>query len=405
MSYFVGLDVSDNTISICIVNEKGEIVHETVSPTDPKLIDLELKKIELSIATIGLETGPMSNWLTGSLTKLGWDVRCIDSFKTNKLINMNINKTDRNDARIIAEVVRINCFSSIVKMDVHIKSSEAQDLKKAIDTRQTLVHARTRIYHAIKGILKGEGIKLPQASPDEFCKKVKEAIKNLMPLLISSTHSMLEAYATLSKQIDEMTLRLETIAKKNEDAKMLMEIPGVGAITALCFLAVIDDPKRFENSKSVGPYLGLTPTQYSSGQSQRQGSISKKGDKTLRTLLFECAVVLLFRSKKKSQLKTWGLKKAKKIGSRKAIVAVARKLAIQMHYVFLTKQPYAEIKLKPKPKEEHTLTTAQLELLLKRSQEKGFIQVTGIKQIKDLLQKRDSSNVKPKTKTNTKVTV
>ena len=139
-----------------------------------------------------------------------------------------------------------------------------------------------------------------------------------------------------------MTLRLETIAVKNEDAKMLMEMPGVGAITALCFLAVIDDPKRFKNSKAVGSYLGLTPTQYSSGQSERQGSISKKGDKTLRTLLFECAVVLLFRSKKKSALKTWGLKKAKTIGSRKAILAVARKLVIRMHHVFLTKQPYLD---------------------------------------------------------------
>ncbi len=201
-----------------------------------------------------------------------------------------------------------------------------------------------------------------------------------------------------------MTLRLETIAVKNEDAKMLMEMPGVGAITALCFLAVIDDPKRFKNSKAVGSYLELTATQYSSGQSERQGSISKKGDKTLRTLLFECALVLLFRSKKKSALKTWGLKKAKTIGSRKAILAVARKLVIRMHHVFLKKQPYIELKPKPKPKPEHTLTKEQLERLLKQSQKNGFIEVTGIKQIKDLLGKSASSSSKHPGKTYAKAT-
>lgn len=405
MSHFVGLDVSDNTISICIVNEKGAIVHEIVCPTDPKLIDLELKKTELPIASIGLETGPMANWLTRTLRKLGWNVRCIDSYKSSKLISVNINKTDKNDARIIAEIIRINCFSSIVKMDVHVKSSEAQNLKRSIDVRQTLVQTRTRLYHAIKGFLKGEGIKSPSVSPEEFCKKVRDSTKDLVPLLISSMHSLLETYATLSKEIDQMTLRLETIAVKNEDAKLLMEMTGVGAITALCFIAVIDDPKRFKNSKAVGPYVGLTPTQYSSGQSERQGSISKKGDKTLRTLLYECAVVLLFRSKKKSTLKTWGLKKAKTIGSRKAIVAVARKLAIRMHHVLLTKQPYVEIKPKPKLKPEHTLTTAQLELLLKQSQEKGFIQVAGIKQIKDLLEKSTSSSFKHIEKTYAKTSV
>jgi transposase len=389
MNHFAGLDISDNNVFICIVDEKGKILYETSVLTDPKIIDLTLRSADLSITAIGMETGPMSNWLTLALRKMGWNVRCFDSFKMNKLISMNVNKTDKNDARMIAEAVRINCFSPIVKMDVHIKSPGAQDLKKSIDARQALVEARIRIYHAIRGLLKGEGIQLASASPEEFCKRVREALKNVMPLLTSAIQAMLTTYIALSKEIDQLTLTLEAIAEKNEDAQRLMNFPGVGTLTALCFMAVIDDPTRFELSKSVGAYIGLTPTQYSSGKSEKQGSISKKGDKTLRALLFECAVVLLFRSKKKSDLKSWGLKKAKSIGTRKAIVAVARKLSIQMHQVFLTKKPYVEKKSKPKPKSTgHVLTTADLELLLEQSQENGCIEVAGIKQIKDLLQKK-----------------
>lgn len=388
MKYFVGLDVSDDTVSICIVNEKGEVLHEIISPTDPLAIDSTLRGTGLPITAIGMETGPMSNWLTKTLREMNWTVRCLDSFKMNKFISMNINKTDKNDARMIAEAVRINCFSPIISMDVHIKSSDAQDLKKSIDARQSLVQMRTRFYHAIKGLLKGEGIRLPSLSPEEFCKKVQEAMNHLMPLLTSGLQAMLQVYETLSKEIDQITLQLEAIATKNEEAQMLMTMPGVGAITALCFLSVIDDPLRFKTSKSVGAYVGLTPIEYSSGKSEKKGSISKKGDKTLRTLLYECATVLLFRSKKKSDLKTWGQKKAKKIGSGKAITAVARKLAIRMHQVLITKKPHAEEKppVKPKPA-KHCFTSADLEVLFQKSREKGFIEFSGLKQVKEILEK------------------
>jgi len=387
MLHYIGLDISDKTTFICVIDQEGKIIYETNTLTDPKYINLEFQKLEFKIEAIGIETGSLSNWLVGSLRELGWNVLCLDAFKMAKLISMNINKTDKNDARMIAEAVRINCFSNI-QMKVHIRSEDARSLRCLIKAREYSVQSRIDLYHHIRGMLKDFGILTPSAKPEAFCNEVKKVLKETPSCVKSSVFSFLKIYETLTREINDLTKTLEAIAKQNEDVQRLTEIPGIGKITALYFLTIIDDPKRFENSKDVGAYLGLTPLQYSSGQSEKQYGISKRGDKTMRSLLYECSMVLLFRTKRTCNLKKWGLKKFKKKGAKKALVAVARKLAIRMHRIFLTKQPYIEKVPKLKHRPEHVFTTQDLEKLVERSKATGHIDVKSINQFEELLREK-----------------
>ena len=386
MSYYIGLDISDKTTFICVVDQEGEIVYETNTLTDLKYINLEFQKLEFKIEAIGIETGGLSNWLVGSLRKLGWNVLCLDAFKMSKLISMNINKTDKNDARMIAEAVRINCFSNI-QMKVHIRSEDSRSLRCLIKAREYFVQSRTGLYNHIRGMLRDFGVLMPSAKPEAFCNEVKKVLKEIPSCVKVSVFSFLKTYETLTKEINDLTKTLEAIAKQNEDVQRLTDIPGVGKITALYFLTIIDDPKRFENSKDVGAYLGLTPLQYSSGQSEKQCGISKRGDKTMRYLLYECSTALLFRTNKTCNLKKWGLKKFKKKGVKKVVAAVARKLAIRMHRIFLTKQPYIEKAPELKHRPKRVFTTQDLEKLVERSKATGHLDVKSINQFEELLRK------------------
>lgn len=296
--HYIGLDVSNNTTSICIVDENGKIVKEMIAMTNPEDIHSALEATHLPIAAIGVETGAVSDWLVEELRKRSWCVICLDAFKMSKLISLNINKTDKNDARMIAEALRIQCLSSI-DLEVHTKSTDSREIRTLIKIRQGIVNRRISVYNEIRGTLKGYGVPIAPAKPVEFCNSVKQIVKDLPPLVAKGILSLLNTYETLSKEIKGLTESIETIAAQNKDVEILTETTGIGNITALYFIATIDDPKRFKSAKAVGAYAGLTPTQYSSGEIEKQNCISKRGDKVLRSLLFECATTILFRSKKK----------------------------------------------------------------------------------------------------------
>jgi len=386
--HYVGLDVSNNTTSICIVDEKGKIVKEMIAMTNPESIDAELRVENLKIEAIGIETGGLTDWLATELKKRSWHVVCLDAFKMSKLISVNVNKTDKNDGRMIAETVRINCLSNF-NVEVHTRSLDSRKIRTLIKVRQNLVNRRTGIYNEIRGILKGYGNQIPKASPDEFCNKTKEIIKSLCPYLSKGILALLNTYEVTNKEINELTKIIESSAKQNTNVEILTKEIGVGVITALYFVATIDNPKRFKNSKAIGAYLGLTPSQFSSGESKKQNGISKRGDKVLRSLLFECATTILFRSKTKSQLKTWGLKIEKKKGSNIAKTAVARKLSIRMYEALVAQKAYVEKVPKPKPKPKHqSFEFSTKELLnlakLSKTSSRGCLCVKNVKELKPL---------------------
>ena len=246
-----------------------------------------------------------------------------------------INKTDKNDARGIAEALRVGHFQECVH-----RSDDAVEIRTLLHLRQTVVEERTHIINSLRGHLKVYGIKFSKKAGKTFRKIVEEAIKDLRPRVQNSIQSLLNILDTLNKEIKALTKEVEDVASSDQDVQLLQTIDGVGPITALAFKAEVNDPNRFKDSKDVAAYIGLTPRQYSSGEVHRQGGISKKGSKRTRYLLVEAASALVTRCKKWSKLKAWGMKMQKKKGNRKAVVAVARKLAVIMHKMLITKKPF-----------------------------------------------------------------
>jgi transposase len=335
MNHYVGLDVSLKTVFICIVNEKGKVVKEMESPSTPEAIDSFISGTGLKIEKVGLESGCLTHYLKKGLKKRGYEVIGMESHRMAAILATIINKTDKNDARGIAEALRVGHYKECVH-----RSDEAVETRTILHGRRTAVEGRTHTITSIKGHLKVYGIKLGKGSGKSFREKVEGAIVNLNPRVQKVIKSLLNILDTIEEEIKELDQLVKDTGKKDERVKLLQTVDGVGPITALAFVAEVDDPKRFEDSKDVAAYIGLTPTQYSSGEIQRQGRISKKGSKHTRCLLVEAATTLLTRCQIWSKLKAWGLKLMRKIGKKKAIIAVARKLAVTMHKMLITGKPF-----------------------------------------------------------------
>lgn len=335
MRYYVGLDVSLKTTSICILDEKGKRVIEAEVESTPGSIGSFLQKSEFGIEQIGLESGSLTHYLKKGLLKMGYQVAVMESRKMAAILSTIINKTDKNDARGIAEALRVGHFSTCVH-----RSDNAIELRSILHMRQTIVEERTHMVNSIRGHLKVYGIKFAKKAGKTFRGQVESATKDLHPRLQKTIACLLNVLDRLDQEIKVLNKEIAQMASQDEDVRLLQTVDGVGPIIALAFKSEIDDPKRFENSKDVAAYIGLTPNQYSSGETQRQGSISKKGSKRTRYLLVEAANALLHKCKTWSKLRAWGLKLQKKKGNRKATVAVARKMAVIMHKMLLTKKPF-----------------------------------------------------------------
>jgi len=342
MGYYVGLDVSLETTFICILDEKGKRMIESETGTSPEAIHEFLSKTGLTIAQIGLESGCLTHYLKEGLLQLQYEVVAMESRKMAAILATLINKTDKNDARGIAEALRVGHFRECVH-----RSNDAVEVRSLLHLRQTAVEERTHLISSLRGHLKVYGIKFAKKAGKTFREAVEKAMAHLRPRVQKFIGSLLNVLDVLNEEITSMTKGIEELAREDEDVQILRSIDGVGAITALAFKSEVDDPKRFKKSRDVAAYIGLTPRQYSSGEVHRQGSISKKGSKRTRHLLVEAASSLLTRCKAHSKLKAWGLKLKKKKGNRKAIVAVARKLAVIMHRMMLTKKTFERGSTKP----------------------------------------------------------
>jgi transposase len=325
MTYYAGLDVSMKETSVAIVNEKGKIVFETVCETEPEIIAKALNDSSFIPEKIGLESGCISFWLIEELKKLAVNAICIESKQMATIIALKVNKTDRNDARLIADAMRCNLYK-----EVYLKTKESIDVGLQMGARRTLVDVRTKLKNSTRGFLKAYGIRLGSVSHEKFSKAVRHSIEGCDESVQSALEGLLKSYEEICKNIESAEKALEKLCKGDSIIQLFESIPGVGMITALTYKAVIDNPHRFVNPRDVGAYLGLTPNQYSSGDTVRQGRISKCGCSELRTLLVECGTVILTRTNGWTRLKAWGLRIMKRSGLKKAAAAVARKLAIIM---------------------------------------------------------------------------
>lgn len=347
MKYYAGLDVSMKETSIAISNESGKIVLETICVTEPEAIAKALNDSGFVLEKIGLESGCISFWLIDELKKLGLTGICIESKQMATLIALNVNKTDRNDARQIAQAMRCNLYK-----EVHLKTKESVEIGLQMGTRRTLIEIRTKLKNSIRGFLKAYGIRLGTISHNKFPSEVRSSISSCINEVQEAIEGLLKSYEEVCKNIECAEKALEVLCKKDPVIELFESIPGVGTITSLTYKAVIDNPHRFLKPRDIGAYLGLTPNQYSSGDTTKQGRISKCGSSELRTLLIECATVILTRTKGWTKLKAWGLKIMKRSGLKKAAAAVARKLAIIMLRMWQEGKPFIWGEKKEKPKAE-----------------------------------------------------
>ncbi|MCK5549294.1 MAG: IS110 family transposase [Hyphomicrobiaceae bacterium] len=329
MEYYVGLDVSLKQTAVCIVDQKGAVRHEAMIPSDPEAIaDFVQAHVE-SVVRIGLESGPTSTWLWTELNKMGLPVICIDARHAKAALKMQINKSDRNDAVGIARIMQTGWYR-----EVRVKALDSHAIKALLVSRALLVKIKRDVENQIRGLLKNLGLVIGRAKMSTFKARAEELIED-KPALIAVVEPLLIAREAIAQQIADLDRKVMRLARNDAQVRRFMTTPGIGPITALCYLATIDDPTRFNKSRNVGAYIGLTTRRYASGETDWTGRISKCGDAMLRSYLFEAANVLLTRVAKWSALKAWGMRIAKRSGIRKAKVAVARKLAVILHRMWI----------------------------------------------------------------------
>lgn len=334
MKLFVGLDISLNKTAICIMDDGGKTAFAGTGLSDPEDLVAKIGKWRDDIELIGLEACPLSEWIYGGLVEAGYEVRCLETRHTQRFLSTRPNKTDRGDAHGIASMMRLGHYKP-----VHVKGRQSQLRRALLIGRRQFMAATLQIENTIRGLLRVQGLKLGKVHRNQFSERVAELCIT-MPELLPAIEPLLAARDAMREQMHALNLSLERTARADELCKLFMTIPGVGPLTSLAFKATIDDPRRFKSSRTVPAHLGLTPRIYQSGEIDRSGHISKSGDKLMRYLLAEAASSMLLRSRKWCSLKAWGIRLAKKVGMGKAIVAVARKLAIVMHKMWLTGEPF-----------------------------------------------------------------
>jgi len=325
MEHYAGIDVSLESASVCVVEAGGRIVREAKVASEPDALIAWFGKLAVKVSRIGLEAGPLSQWLYAGMREAGLPVELLETRHVRDAFKAMPVKTDRNDARGIAQLMRLGWFRP-----VHCKSLPAQELRAVLTARKLVQGKKHDIEMSLRGILRGFGLKVGPTTTRSFEGRVRELVEG-HPTLLAVADALLLARATLGEQLGKLQKRLVSLARDDTRARLLMSTPGVGVLVALTYVAAIDDPARFRSSKAVGAHFGLTPKKYQSGETDVTGRISKIGDASVRTALYEAANVILTRPVKGSSLKSWAMRLAKRAGMRKAKVALARKLAVVLH--------------------------------------------------------------------------
>ena len=337
MPQYAALDVSQEMTAICLVDEAGHVIGEAKLPTCADAIAAWLDKKATDLARVGLETGPLAVWLWNELLARALPVICLDARHAHAALKVRPNKTDRNDAAGLAQIVRTGWFKQ-----VQIKTRASYEVRSLLTARDALVHIRVKLENEIRGLLRTFGVLFGKAVGG-FSRRADELVAGELeasPVIRRLVETLMHARAAVLDQVKVLDRELTAIAKVHPVARLFMTAPGVGTIIALSVASAFDQAERFRRSSSAGAYLGLTPRRYESGEVSRNGRISKHGSSLTRKHLYEAATTLLTRTTRFSSLKAWGLRLAKTIGFKKARVAVARKLAVVLHAMWKTQSPF-----------------------------------------------------------------
>jgi transposase len=335
MKYYAGIDVSLESSSICIVDSAGKIVREGKVASEPEALIAWFRTLGLRLERIGLEAGPLSQWLCTAMREVGLRIELLETRRVRDAFKAMPVKSDRNDARNIAQLMRLGWFQP-----VHCKSIEAQETRAVLTARKLLQSKLLDTENSLRGILRGFGLKVGKTTSRTFAARINELVAG-HPRLEVIAQALLAAHAVLLREFSVLEKLVIKMARANPQAKLLMTTPSVGPIVALTYASAIDDPKRFKSSKAAGPHFGLTPKKYQSGQTDISGRISKVGDAAVREALYQAAHIMLTKPIRNcSALKSWAMRIAKRAGMRKAKVALARKLAVILHRMLADDQPF-----------------------------------------------------------------
>ena len=329
MDYYAGIDVSLELSSVCVVDATGQIIREAKVASEPGALTTFLAGLGLPLTRVGLEAGPLSQWLHAGLQTAGYDVVLLETRHVKAALSAMIVKTDCKDARGIAQLLRMGWFRP-----VHCKSPPAQEVRALLVARKQLQAKMRDVEFSLRGLLRGFGLKVGEVSKGQFAARVR---------LLTAGHAMLEQIAeamlrareALHTEFNKLHRAMLAIVRSDEVCRRLMSVPGVGALIAVTFTSAVDQPERFSRSRAVGAHFGLTPKQYQSGETDITGAVSRVGDPMVRTALYEGAHIMLTRAVRFSSLKRWALEVAKRRGMKRAKVALARKLAVILHRMWM----------------------------------------------------------------------
>ncbi|MGX9857021.1 IS110 family RNA-guided transposase (plasmid) [Limimaricola variabilis] len=330
MDYYAGLDVSLRSCALCIVDEKGSVRLERELPCEIEAIADALADFPNPVARVGFKAGTMSQHLYFGLRDRGFDVVCMEARQVNAALSAMRNKTDRNDARGIAQVLRTGWFSP-----VHMKSRGSHGVRALLSTRRALLSKTIDLANEVRGLLKIFGIRLPCSVSHGRFDEVARGLVEMDEVLAHAMLPLLDARRALYDQFLEPDRRVKRAASRDEVCLRMMTVPGVGPIAALTFKAAVDDAARFRKSRTVAAHFGLAPRRYQSGETDNPGRISKAGDRDVRSTLYAAANALLMRTMAGSRIKSWGMRLMRTKGRRRAVVAVARKLAVILHRLWI----------------------------------------------------------------------
>ncbi len=335
MNYYAGIDVSLEYSSVCVLDSNGKIVREAKVLSEPEALIAWFGSLGFGVERVGLEAGPLSQWLFAAMKQAGLAVELLETRHVRDAFKAMPVKSDRNDARSIAQLMRLGWFRP-----VHCKSMEAQETRSLLTARKLVQSKLFDVKNSLRGILRGFGLKVGKTTELEFAGRIKELVAG-HPHLEMIANSLLAVHDVLRNEFKTIEKQVNKIVRSDTRARLLMSTPGVGPIVALTYASAIDDPGRFQSSKQVGAHFGLTPKKYQSGETDYTGRISKIGDSSVRTALYEAAHVILTKPVKGcSALKGWATRIARRAGMSKAKVALARKLAVIMHRMLVDGKPF-----------------------------------------------------------------
>ena len=335
MNHYAGIDVSLECSSVCVVDANGKILREAKVASEPEALIAWFRSSGFDLERIGLEAGPLSQWLFAAMREAGLAVELLETRHVRKAFEAMPVKSDRNDARGIAQLMRLGWFRP-----VHCKSMSAQETRTLLTARK-LVQSKLRdVENSLRGILRGFGLKVGKTTELKFAGRIEELVAG-HPHLQVIAKALLSVRAVLRSEFAAFEKQVRKMARSDMRTRLLMSTPAVGPIVALTYASAIDDPTRFKSSKQAGAHFGLTPKKYQSGETDYTGRISKIGDASVRTALYEAAHVMLTKPVKGcSQLKSWAMRIAKRAGMSKAKVALARRLAVILHRMLADGTPF-----------------------------------------------------------------